>query len=84
VRREGHRDKAKTAEHKAQCPAADTLNPMVRVSLCSLQPRRSRCRNSAVIDTDKLIADAKKLDAYCASNPTIGLITATDKPFGGD
>ncbi len=35
-----------------------------------------------IIDTDKLIANAKKLGEYCAANPTIGLITATDKLFG--
>ncbi len=31
-----------------------------------------------VIDTDKLIANAKKLGEYCSANPTIGLITAAD------
>lgn len=36
----------------------------------------------AVIDTDKLTANARKLGEYCATNPTIGLITATDKLFG--
>lgn len=36
----------------------------------------------AVIDTEKFIANAKKLGEYCAANPTIGLITATDKLFG--
>lgn len=35
-----------------------------------------------VIDTDKLVANAGKLGEYCAANPTIGLITATDKLFG--
>ena len=35
-----------------------------------------------VIDTDKLIANAKKLGEYCSANPTIGLITAADKLFG--
>ena len=34
-----------------------------------------------VIDTDKLIANAKKLGEYCTANPTIGLITAADKLF---
>jgi len=34
-----------------------------------------------VIDTDKLIANAKKLGEYCSANPTIGLITAADKLF---
>jgi acid stress chaperone HdeB len=35
-----------------------------------------------VIDTDKFVANAQKLGAYCGKNPTIGLITATDKLFG--
>jgi acid stress chaperone HdeB len=34
-----------------------------------------------VIDTDKFIANAKKLAEYCVANPAIGLITATDKLF---
>jgi acid stress chaperone HdeB len=34
-----------------------------------------------VIDTEKLIANAKKLGEYCSANPTIGLITAADKLF---
>ena len=35
-----------------------------------------------VIDTEKLVANAKKLGEFCSANPTIGLITATDKLFG--
>jgi len=35
-----------------------------------------------IFDTDKFMANAKKLGAYCASNPDIGLITATDELFG--
>lgn len=35
-----------------------------------------------VIDTDKLVANSKKLGDYCAANPKIGLITAADKLFG--
>jgi acid stress chaperone HdeB len=34
-----------------------------------------------VIDTDRFVENAKKLGEYCAANPTIGLITATDKLF---
>jgi acid stress chaperone HdeB len=37
-----------------------------------------------VIDTDKFVANAKKLGAYCSEHPTIGLITATDKLFKKD
>ena len=35
-----------------------------------------------IFDTDRFESNAKKLGAYCAANPTIGLITATDKLFG--
>lgn len=35
-----------------------------------------------VIDTDKFVENAGKLGEYCAANPTIGLITATDELFG--
>ncbi len=34
-----------------------------------------------VLDTEKFVENAKKLGEYCAANPTIGLITATDKLF---
>lgn len=34
-----------------------------------------------VIDTDKFERNAKKLGEYCAKNPSIGLITATDELF---
>ena len=36
----------------------------------------------AVIDSDKYLANAKKLGDYCRANPSLGLITATDKLFG--
>ncbi|GJE56869.1 HdeA/HdeB family chaperone [Methylobacterium thuringiense] len=35
-----------------------------------------------VIDTDKLVANSKKLGEFCAKNPTLGLITAADKALG--
>jgi acid stress chaperone HdeB len=35
----------------------------------------------AVIDFDKMKADAVKLAEYCAKNPTVGLITAGDALF---
>jgi|SRR5262245_16786681 len=38
----------------------------------------------AVIDTNKFVANAKKIGEYCSKNPNVGLITATDKLFGGD
>src|SRR5258708_4663663 len=38
-------------------------------------------KDPPVIDTDQFVANAKKLGEYCTANPTIGLITATDKLF---
>ena len=38
-------------------------------------------KDPPVIDTDLFVANAKKLGEYCTANPTIGLITATDKLF---
>ncbi|MGB6536727.1 MAG: HdeA/HdeB family chaperone [Xanthobacteraceae bacterium] len=34
-----------------------------------------------VIDTDKFVANAKKLGEYCSAHPDTGLITATDSLF---
>ncbi len=34
-----------------------------------------------IIDTDKFVANAKKLGEYCSAHPDEGLITATDKLF---
>ncbi|MDC7789248.1 HdeA/HdeB family chaperone [Rhodoplanes sp. TEM] len=34
-----------------------------------------------IIDTDRLESNTKKLAAYCAENPSIGVITAADKLF---
>ena len=34
-----------------------------------------------VIDTEKFVANAKKLGKYCSDHPDIGLITATDELF---
>jgi acid stress chaperone HdeB len=34
-----------------------------------------------VIDTDKFVTNSQKLGEYCGKNPSIGLITATDKLF---
>jgi acid stress chaperone HdeB len=38
-------------------------------------------KDPPVIDTELFVANAKKLGEYCTANPTIGLITATDKLF---
>ena len=35
-----------------------------------------------IFDTDTVEANGRKLSAYCAANPNVGLITATDKLFG--
>jgi acid stress chaperone HdeB len=35
-----------------------------------------------IIDTNALADNLKKLDEFCAANPAIGLITATNKLFG--
>ena len=39
-------------------------------------------KDPPIFDTDKFVANAKKLGEYCSANPTVGLITATDKLFG--
>jgi acid stress chaperone HdeB len=35
-----------------------------------------------IFDTDRFTENAKKLAAYCAVDPSVGLITATDQLFG--
>jgi acid stress chaperone HdeB len=32
-----------------------------------------------IVDFDKMKSDAEKLGAYCAQNPTVGLITAAEE-----
>jgi acid stress chaperone HdeB len=39
-------------------------------------------QDAPIIDTNTLTDNLNKLNEYCAANPTIGLITATDKLFG--
>jgi acid stress chaperone HdeB len=34
-----------------------------------------------VIDTEKFVANAKKLGAYCSAHPDIGIVTAADELF---
>ena len=38
-------------------------------------------QEAPIIDTDTMVV-LKKLNEYCAANPAIGLITATNKLFG--
>jgi acid stress chaperone HdeB len=37
-----------------------------------------------IIDKERFVGNAKKIGEYCAKNPDVGLITATDKLFGSD
>jgi len=37
-----------------------------------------------IIDRDRFVGNAKKIGDYCAANPDVKLITATDKIFGAD
>ncbi|HEX2336325.1 MAG TPA: HdeA/HdeB family chaperone [Hyphomicrobiaceae bacterium] len=39
-------------------------------------------QEAPIIDTNKLVDNLKKLNEYCAANPTVGLITATNRLFG--
>jgi len=39
-------------------------------------------KDPPIIDTTKLVANAKILAEYCVANPNVGLINATDKLFG--
>jgi acid stress chaperone HdeB len=39
-------------------------------------------QDPTIIDTDTMMDNLKRLNAYCAANPTVGLITATDTMFG--
>jgi acid stress chaperone HdeB len=34
-----------------------------------------------VIDTEKFVANAKKLGEYCSAHPEIGIVTAADELF---
>ena len=39
-------------------------------------------QEAPILDTNKLVDNLKKLNEYCAANPTVGLITATNRLFG--
>jgi acid stress chaperone HdeB len=39
-------------------------------------------KDPPIIDTDRFLANSKKLGEFCSANPNVGLITATDKLFG--
>ncbi|NVN84650.1 MAG: hypothetical protein HXX15_01065 [Rhodopseudomonas sp.] len=38
--------------------------------------------DEAVIDTEEFVENAKKFGAYCATNPTISIVTAAEKILG--
>jgi acid stress chaperone HdeB len=35
-----------------------------------------------IMDIDAMVDNLRRLNEYCAANPTVGLITATDRLFG--
>jgi acid stress chaperone HdeB len=37
-----------------------------------------------IIDKERFVGNAKKIGEYCAKNPDVSLITATDELFGSD
>jgi|SRR5690349_13324457 acid stress chaperone HdeB len=54
----------------------------VRIILAWLDGYYKDDQDGAILDTDVLVANLKKLNEYCAANPNVGLITATDRLFG--
>jgi acid stress chaperone HdeB len=54
----------------------------IRIILAWLDGYYKDEQDPAILDTDVLIANLKKLNEYCVANPTVGLMTATNKLFG--
>jgi acid stress chaperone HdeB len=54
----------------------------IRIILAWLDGYYKDDQDGAILDTDVLVANLKKLNEYCAANPGVGLITATDRLFG--
>ena len=54
----------------------------IRIILAWLDGYYKDEQDPVMLDTDTMVANLKKLNEYCAANPTIGLITATNKLFG--
>jgi acid stress chaperone HdeB len=54
----------------------------IRIILAWLDGYYKDDQDPAILDTDVLVANLKKLNEYCAANPTVGLIIATDRLFG--
>jgi acid stress chaperone HdeB len=59
----------------------DTDKDEIRIILAWLDGYYKDEQDPAILDTNTLVANLKKLNDYCAANPTAGLITATDKLF---
>jgi len=60
----------------------DTHKDAIGVVLAWLDGYYRDENDPPIFDTDRFQENAKKLGAYCAANPTVGLITATDELFG--
>ena len=60
----------------------DTHKGDVSVILAWLSGYSREENDPPIFDTDTVEANGKKLSAYCAANPNVGVITATDKLFG--
>ena len=54
----------------------------IRIILAWLDGYYKDDQDGAIIDTDVLVANLKKLNEYCAANPDVALITAADRLFG--
>jgi len=54
----------------------------IRIILAWLDGYYTDEQEAPIIDTNKLVDNLKKLNEYCAANPTVGLITATNRLFG--
>ena len=54
----------------------------IKITLAWLDGYYKEEDDPPVIDSDKLVANAKKLGAFCRDNPSLGLITAADKVLG--
>ena len=54
----------------------------IRIILAWLDGYYKDEHDPTILDTNTLVSNFKKLNDYCAANPTVGLMTATDKLFG--
>ena len=64
------------------CRQFQTSKPdEIRIILSWLDGYYNGENQPAIIDSDKIIANAKRIGEYCSANPNVGLITATDALF---